>query len=162
MKDSRDAALRKQLAALLGWGDAHVTFEDAVAGVPARARGVVPPGLPYSLWQLLEHLRLAQEDILEFCVNPKYREKTWPADYWPKSPEPPSPDAWRKSVAAVRSDRAGFLKLLKDPSLDLFATIPHGQGQTYLREVVLAADHNAFHIGQIVLVRRLLGVWTKS
>lgn len=157
-----DAALRKQLLALLTWEDAHVTFDDAVKGIPASVRGIQPPGLPYSLWQLLEHIRLAQRDILEFCIDSGYRARKWPDDYWPKSPVPPTSQAWQQSVSAIRSDRRGLIRLLSDRAVDLFAQIPHGQGQTYLREVVLIADHNAFHVGQLVLVRRLLGVWHKS
>lgn len=156
-----DAALRRQLLALLTWEDAHVSFDDAVKGVPAHARGIQAPGLPYSLWQLLEHIRLAQRDILEFCIDPGYQARKWPDDYWPKSPAPPSSQAWRQSVSAIRSDRRDLIRLLSDGAVDLFAQIPHGQGQTYLREIVLVADHNAFHVGQIVVVRRLLGVWHK-
>jgi hypothetical protein len=159
--DSVRAALREQLRALLTWQDAHVGFERAVEGVPSRSRGVKPSALPYSLWQLLEHIRLAQRDILEFCVDAQYRARKWPDDYWPESPAPPTAQAWRQSVAAVRADRKALIALL-DGSVDLFAAIPHGQGQTYLRELVLVADHNAFHVGQLVLVRRLLGVWHES
>lgn len=152
-------SLRKQLAALLNWQDAHVDFETAVKGLPPRLRGVQPQGLPYSAWQLLEHLRLAQRDILEFCVDPDYHALKWPDDYWPKSPVPPTPKAWQQSVADVRADRRGLEKLLADPTLDLFAKIPHGEGQTYLREFLLVADHNAFHVGQLIILRRLLGAW---
>lgn len=152
--------LRKQLAALLSWQDAHVDFDAVVKGLPPRLRGVQPAGLPYSAWQLLEHLRLAQRDILDFCVDPAYRARKWPDDYWPRSPVPPTPKAWQQSIAAVRADRRSLEKLLKDPTLDLFAKIPHGEGQTYLREFLLVADHNAFHIGQLVIVRRLLGAWS--
>ncbi len=152
-------SLRKQLAALLNWQDAHVDFDTAVKGFPPRLRGVRPEGLPYSAWQLLEHLRLAQRDILEFCVDPDYRAPKWPDDYWPKSPAPPTPKAWQQSIAAVRADRRRLEKLLADPALDLYAKIPHGEGQTYLREFLLVADHNAFHLGQILVLRRLLGAW---
>ncbi len=150
---------RKHLAALLSWQDAHVDFDAAVKGLPPRLRGVQPQGLPYSPWQLLEHLRLAQRDILEFCVNPAYRALKWPDDYWPKSPTPPTPKAWQQSVAAFRADRRSLEKLLADPTLDLLAKIPHGEGQTYLREFLLAADHSAFHVGQLIILRRLLGAW---
>lgn len=150
-------SLRSQLAALLNWQDAHVDFDTAVKGLPPRLRGVRPQGLPYSAWQLLEHLRLAQRDILEFCVDPAYRAPKWPDAYWPKSPAPPTPKAWQQSIAAVRADRRRLEKLIADPALDLSAKIPHGEGQTYLREFLLVADHNAFHLGQLVIVRRLLG-----
>ncbi|MBL0211184.1 MAG: DinB family protein [Holophagaceae bacterium] len=151
--------LRKHLAALLNWQDAHVDFDTAVKGLPPRLRGVQPQGLPYSAWQLLEHLRLGQRDILDFCVDPAYRAPKWPEAYWPKSPVPPTPKAWQQSIAAVRADRRSLEKLLADPALDLFAKIPHGEGQTYLREFLLVADHNAFHVGQLIILRRLLGAW---
>jgi uncharacterized damage-inducible protein DinB len=151
--------LRDHLAKLLAWEDAHVGFDDVVKGVSAKSRGLRPSGLPYSLWELLEHLRLAQADILEFCVNPAYQDHAWPQDYWPPTPAPPDGKAWSASLAAVKADRKALLDLLKDPHLDLFATIPHGTGQTYLREFLLVADHNAFHLGQMIVVRRLLGLW---
>lgn len=157
-----DTALRKQLLSLLTWDHAHVNFDEAVRGIPARVRGIQPPGLPYSLWQLLEHIRLAQRDILEFCIDPAYRAPKWPEDYWPKSPAPPTSQAWRESVLAFKSDRKTLIRLLSEGAVDLFAEIPHGQGQTHLREFVLVADHNAFHVGQLVLMRRLLGVWHKA
>jgi hypothetical protein len=150
---------RKLLASLLSWADAHVSFDRAVQGVPARLRGIRPKGLPYSLWELLEHIRLAQRDILDFCINPKYRAKKWPDDYWPGKPAPPNAGAWRKSVAAVRVDRRALQKLALDASIDLDAPIPHGDGQAYAREILLAADHAAYHVGEIITVRRLLGAW---
>ncbi len=151
--------LRKHLAALLTWQDAHVDFDTAVKGLPSRLRGIQPEGLPYSPWQLLEHLRLAQRDILEFCIDPHYRTRKWPDDYWPRSPAPPTAKAWQQSVSGFRADRRSLERLLADPGIDLFARIPHGDGQTYLREFLLAADHSAFHVGEIVVVRRLLGAW---
>ncbi len=152
--------LRKQVAALLGWSDAHVDFDTAVNGIPPGLRGVRPRALPYSLWQLLEHLRLAQRDILDFCTNPNYEARAWPDDYWPRAPKPPTAGAWQKSIAAFRADRRKLERLVADPALDLYAKIPHGDGQTYLREFLLAADHSAFHVGEIVIVRRLLGAWS--
>ncbi|HEY1375836.1 MAG TPA: DinB family protein [Gemmataceae bacterium] len=154
-----DQPLREHLTKLLDWRDAHADFDAAVADLPPDVRGKVPTGLPYSPWQLLEHLRLAQRDILDFCRAPKYEEKNWPDDYWPKDPAPPSPAAWDKSVAAFRTDRAALVKMVTDPAVDLFAPAPHGNGQTYLREVLLVADHNAYHIGQLVYARRVLGAW---
>jgi uncharacterized damage-inducible protein DinB len=115
--------------------------------------------MPHSPWQLLEHLRLTQHDILDFCRNPAYSERAWPKDYWPSSAGPPTAAAWDESVAAFRREREELKQLAADPALDLFARIPHGTGQTYLRELLLVADHNAYHIGQLVLVRRSLGVW---
>lgn len=156
---AEDAALRAQLAAFLDWRDAHADFDAAVADFPTHLRGVVPAGLPYSAWQLLEHLRLAQEDILEFCVNPNYKERGWPDDYWPRGPEPPGAEAWDRSIAAYRRDRKAMQRLAKDPNIDLFAAIPHGSGQTCLREILLVVDHAAYHIGQLVLIRRLLDIW---
>jgi hypothetical protein len=120
---------------------------------------VRPTGAPYSPWQLLEHLRLTQFDILDFCRNPAYEERAWPDDYWPDSPEPPSAQAWDESVAEFLRDRAELVRLAEDPELDLYREIPHGTGQTYLRELLLTADHNAYHVGELVLARRLLGAW---
>ncbi|MFL5538864.1 MAG: DinB family protein [Longimicrobiaceae bacterium] len=154
-----DGALREHLRKLLAWGDAHAGFDRAVAGLAPELRGVRPDGLPYSPWELLEHLRITQEDILDFSRNPEYRELSWPEDYWPDSPAPPDDGAWDRSVAAYRADREALQAMATDLATDLFATIPHGQGQTYLREILLAADHAAYHVGQIVLVRRLLGAW---
>ena len=151
--------LRDQLVHYLDWHDAHADFDTAVKAIPAELRGAVPAGLPYSVWQLLEHLRLAQHDILDFCVNPSYQEMTWPDDYWPATASPPSEAAWDESIAAYRRDREAMQRLAGDPAIDLFAAIPHGSGQTYLREILLVVDHAAYHIGQIVLVRRLLGNW---
>ena len=154
-----DAQMRDQLKKLLDWEDAHVGFGTAVAGVPPEARGKVPPGLPYSIWQIVEHIRLAQHDILDFCRNPHYEELKWPDDYWPKSPEPPSAAAWDRSLEQVAAELAELQALAGDTSRDLAATIPHGSGQTYLREILLVADHTAYHVGELVIVRRLLGVW---
>jgi hypothetical protein len=151
--------LREQLVKLLGWQDAHVNFDDAVEGIPPHMQGVRPEGLPYSPWQLLEHMRLTQRDILAFCLEPSYEAPKWPDEYWPKSTIPPTPEAGQEGVAAFRADREALERLIADPTLDLFAKIPHGEGQTYLREMVLAADHSAYHLGELVAVRRLLGIW---
>ncbi len=152
-------ALRTHVARLQGWGDAHATFDAAVKGMPVRARGTVPTGLAYSAWQLIEHIRLAQADILEFCLKRNYKEKAWPADYWPANPKPPSSRAWTASIAGYRRDRRRFERLIMNPSRELLATVPAGTGQTYLREFLLVADHTAYHVGQIVALRRLLGCW---
>jgi hypothetical protein len=151
--------LREQFIKLLGWQDAHVNFDSAVEGIPTPLQGVRPEGLPYSLWQLLEHMRLTQRDIVDFCRDPAYKAPKWPDAYWPKGAVPPTPEAWEESVAAFRADRKWLERLVDDPTLDLYAKIPHGEGQTYLREVLLVADHNAYHLGEFVAVRRLLGVW---
>lgn len=159
-KTMPDHALRAQLAAVLAWEDAHVGFDRAVAGVPVELRGRVPKGAPHSLWQLVEHLRLAQRDILEFCTDATYKERRWPDDYWPVDPAPPSARAWSTSIRGHNQDRAALQALAANRSIDLFARIPHGSGQTYLREILLVADHAAYHIGQIIVVRRMLGIWT--
>ena len=153
------AALRAHIGQALDWQEAHVGFEKVVEGLPPELRGTPPQGLPYSAWQLLEHMRLTQHDILEFCRNPNYVERHWPDDYWPPTDAPPSPAAWRKSVDAFRADRDALKRFATDPALDLFAKIPHGSGQTYLRELWLIVDHNAYHLGELVAVRRLLGIW---
>jgi uncharacterized damage-inducible protein DinB len=155
----RDAAIRDHLARLLDWEEARVGFDAAVADVPARMRGTQPPGLPHSLWQLVEHIRITQHDILDFCRNKNYEEMTWPDDYWPASAAPPSDAAWKKSLSRVRADRKALQQLARRASIDLTQRIPHGSGQTWLRELLLAADHAAYHVGQIVLVRQLLGIW---
>jgi len=154
-----NAPFRDELSRLLAWEDAHVGFDRAIADMPEDLRGKQPAGLPYSAWQILEHLRRAQRDILEFCRNANYQELTWPDDYWPPSPEPPSPTAWDESVRQFRENRKTLQQLAADPKIDLTAKILHGNGQTYLRELVLAADHAAYHIGQLVVVRRILGSW---
>ena len=156
---TQDKALRAQLVKLLDFNEAHVDFDRAVKGIPPRLRGAVPDGGEHSIWQLVEHLRIAQADILEFCLTSKYKEKKWPDDYWPKTSAPRSAAAWTASIAAYRRDRKAFQRLAANPKIDLFATIPHGTGQTCLREVLLAADHAAYHIGQVVFVRRQLGIW---
>ncbi len=154
-----DAALRRHLRTLLDWRDAHAGFDAAVKGLPPRLRGVVPDGLTHSAWQLVEHMRLAQADILEFCVNPRYREQKWPDDHWPRDAAPRRRSDWTRSIAAFRRDRRAMQRLAANRKVDLFAAIPHGSGQTYLREILLAADHTAYHVGQLVLVRRALGAW---
>jgi hypothetical protein len=154
-----ESTLRPFLTKLLAWEDAHVGFDAAVADVPVELRGTQPAGLPYSLWQLVEHMRITQYDILDFCRNPRYEEIKWPDDYWPRSPAPPAASAWDDSIDLYRRDRRELQALAANTSIDLDARIPHGSGQTYLREIVLVADHGAYHVGQIVLVRRLLGIW---
>lgn len=151
--------LRAQLARLLTWQDAHVPLDDALAGLPVELQGARPHGVPYSCWQLLEHLRIAQRDILDFCRDAEYRELRWPDDYWPAHPAPPAVDSWERSVEDLLRDRAEVVRLLEDPGTDLFAEVPQGSGQTYLREFLLVADHNAYHLGEIVLLRRALGAW---
>ena len=150
-----------QLLALLDGGQAHATFAHAVENFPADKRGVVPAGLPYSAWQLVEHLRIAQRDILEFSDPPAsgYQHLKWPEAYWPKSPEPPSPTAWDEALGAIKTDLESFKKLLTRPEADLFTPFSWGEGQNLLREALLIADHNAYHVGELVMLTRLLGVW---
>lgn len=151
--------LRELLARQLSWEDAHAGFERAVRDFPHDLRGVVPPGFAHSGWQLIEHLRLAQVDILDFCVNPAYVEPSSMDEYWPSGAEPPDAAAWDESLARFRRDLAALAALAVDETVDLFARIPHGTGQTYLRELLLVADHNAYHVGQLVAVRQALGCW---
>jgi hypothetical protein len=157
------AELRKQLLALLNGGQAHVDFESAVKDFPAELRGTIPAGLSHSAWQILEHLRIAQRDILNFSSPPTggYHAMQWPDDYWPKSPTPPSASAWDHSIAAIRADRKLFEDLLEKPGADLYKPFRWGDGQNLLREALLIADHNAYHLGELVLLRRLLGIWNK-
>ena len=151
--------LRQHLAELLDGGHAHLTFEAAIADLRAELRGARPPGLPHTPWRLLEHLRIAQWDIVRFSVDPDHVSPDFPAGYWPEGDAPPEPGAWDRSVAAFRADLQTLKDLVADPKTDLFARIAHGQGQTILREALLVADHNAYHLGQLVTVRRLLGAW---
>jgi len=153
----------KQLLALLDGGQAHATLDEVVEGFPAKLRGTVPDGLPYSAWQVLEHLRITQRDILEFSAPPTggYHPIAWPEGYWPKSPEPPSADAWEASVAAIRKDLKAFKDLIIRPGADLYKPFRWGEGQNLLREALLIADHNAYHLGELVVLRRLLGAWGK-
>ena len=154
-----DQALRQHVVKLLDWRDAHVDFDTVLTHWPAELCAAKPAGAPHSAWQLLEHLRIAQWDILDFCRNPKYKELDFPAGYWPSGDTPPTDDAWKESLRAFRADLAALQKLVANPATDLFAPIPHGQGQTILREALLVADHNAYHLGQLLLLRRLLGAW---
>ncbi|HEY3886116.1 MAG TPA: DinB family protein [Vicinamibacterales bacterium] len=157
-----DTAIRDHVRQLLDWKDAHVGFDAAVAGVPAAMRGAMATGAPHSIWQLVEHIRITQHDILEFCRNPAYRSMKWPDDYWPPTPAPPADPAWTESLSHVRADRAALQRMASDPATALTARVPHGSGQTYLREFLLVADHTAYHVGQIVIVRRLLGAWSRE
>jgi len=152
-------ALRKQLIETLQSRGAHASFDSAVAGFPAKRVGEKPSGAPHTAWQLLEHMRIAQWDILEFSRNAKHVSPQWPAGYWPPTEAPSGKAAWSRSVRAFRADLKAMQRLVADRTRDLFAPIPHGDGQTLLREALLLADHNAYHIGQLVLLRRLMGIW---
>ncbi len=157
-----DKSLRQHVLYLLRGGGAHLNFEKAIADLPAHLRGVKPAGAPFTSWTLLEHLRIAQWDILEFSRDAKHVSPDWPRGYWPASDAPADETAWEKSLAAFRSDLKAMEKLVANPKTDLYAKIPHGDGQTILREALLVADHNAYHIGQLVLLRRLLGAWPEE
>jgi hypothetical protein len=161
-KGNNDRALREHLAFLLKGGGAHVHFSDAIDGFPAAKRGTFMESLPHTGWQLLEHVRIAQWDILEFSRDTKHISPGFPEGYWPKTPVPPDEAAWDKSVASFQKDLQEMIKLVKNPKTDLCAKIPHGQGQTILREALLLADHNSYHLGQLVDLRRALGAWPES
>jgi hypothetical protein len=152
-------SVRDHVLKLLEGGHAHVTFEAAVKGIPAALRGKRPKGVEHSLWEIIEHMRIAQRDILEFSRDPKHVSPAWPSGYWPKTKTPPNDKAWAKSLRAFHADIEAMRKLVAADSTDLYAPIPHGDGQTILREALLIADHNAYHLGELVLVRRLLGAW---
>lgn len=154
---TQERLLRKQIVWLLSSGDAHADFEEVVAKLPAKFRALRPPGLPYTPWRLLEHMRIAQWDILEFCRNPRHESPPYPEGYWPNELGPAGAAQWDKSVKQFLKDNQAIVDLVMDPSTDLMAQIAHGQGQTILREALLAADHNAYHMGQMIVVRRLIG-----
>jgi DinB superfamily len=157
--NANDAALRKHLVDLLKGGSAHVQFMDALEEFPPNKRGTFAPGLPHTGWQLLEHARIAQWDILEFSRNAKHVSPGFPEGYWPKTPGPPTEAEWNKSVQQFQHDLDEMVELVKNPGTDLFAKIPHGDGQTTLRQALVLADHNAYHLGQLVDLRRALGTW---
>jgi uncharacterized damage-inducible protein DinB len=159
MANTEDRVLREQLVELLRGGQAHADLKSVVDNFPAKQRGVTPKGAEHSAWQLLEHIRIALHDLLDFSTNPNYVQPEWPDDYWPKEAAPADSDAWDASVRALKKDLADFEKLVGNPESNLYATIPWGQGQTLLREVLLAGQHTSYHLGQIVLLRRLLGAW---
>lgn len=152
-------ALRKHLIELLNARGAHASFDSAVAGFPVKRAGEKPSGAPHTAWQLLEHLRIAQWDILEFSRNPKHISPPYPQGYWPKKKSPPSAAVWNANVKSFLKDLKAIAQLVEDPATDLNMAIPHGDGQTVLREALLVADHNAYHLGQLVLLRRLMGAW---
>jgi DinB superfamily len=160
--NNQDRALREHLVFLLKGGGAHVHFMDALDGFPERNRGVFAAGLVHTGWQLLEHVRIAQRDILEFSRNPKHVSPGFPEGYWPKTPLPPNDEAWKNSVEAFRNDLQEMIRLVENPKTDLYAKIPHGDAQTFLREALLLADHNSYHLGQLVDLRRALGTWPEE
>lgn len=155
----KDQALREHLLYLLGEGGAHADFESAIKSVSPELRGKKPKNAAHSLWGILEHLRIAQWDILEFSRDAKHVSPKWPEGYWPETDAPPDDKAWNDSIKRFRADLEAMKKLVADPKTDLYAKIPHGDGQTILREALLIADHNAYHLGEFVLMRRVLGDW---
>ena len=154
-----DKRLRQQIAKFLDWHEAHADLAAAVDNFPAELRGRVPAGMPHSAWQLLEHMRIALWDIVEFCRETRHQSPAWPDGYWPKKAAPPSEEAWDRSVQAIHEQLDTMRKMINDPKQDLFAPLPSGSGQTLMREALLAADHNAYHLGQLVLIRRAVGAW---
>ena len=159
---NHDQALREQLVALLKGGGAHVHFMDALDGFPEAKRGTFVEGLAHTGWQLIEHVRIAQWDIVEFSRDAKHVSPGFPDGYWPKTPVPPDQAAWQKSVEAFQQDLEEMIKLVNNPKTDLYMVIPHGDGQTILRQALLLADHNAYHLGQLIDLRRALGAWPES
>jgi DinB superfamily len=160
--EAEQSALRKHLLELLRGGGAHIDFDSAIAGLPAKLRGSRPPGIPHTPWRLLEHMRIAQWDILEFSRNPRHVSPDFPSGYWPTADAPPDAAAWANSAKSFRRDLKAMQSLVSSPKTELFAAIPHGDGQTILREALLVADHNAYHLGELVLLRRLLGAWPEG
>lgn len=159
---TENQSLRKHLLELLRGASAHASFDDVIADWPAELRGRKPEGLPYTPWEILEHLRIAQWDILEFSRNPNHVSPEYPKGYWPAAGAPPDEAAWDQSIATFRAELKEMQDLVDNESTDLFARIPHGTGQTILREAMLVADHNAYHLGQLVVARRLLGAWPEA
>jgi uncharacterized damage-inducible protein DinB len=155
MKTTTDP-LRRHLINLLTKAEAHMDPQSALKNFPLELRGRKPEGAPHTPWQLLEHMRIAQWDILDFSLSAKHVSPEWPEGYWPQSETPPDMKAWDKSVKQFLADLDAVCQMVSDPKRDLYATIPHGDGQTYLREALLVADHNAYHLGQLVMVRRIL------
>jgi hypothetical protein len=154
----QDRALRQHLLFLLRESGAHATFDPVVGDWPVQLTGAKVANFPHTAWMLLEHMRLAQWDILEFSHNSKHVSPAWPEGYWPSSEAPPSEQAWKASIAAFKKDLRAMEKLVADPKVDLFAKLPWGDGQTVLREAMLLADHNAYHLGQLVTLRKSIGI----
>ncbi len=152
--------LRDHLLELLKEGAAHATFDKAVADFPEKLRSVRPPHSPHTGWRLLEHLRIAQADIVAFSRDARHKSPKWPDEYWPAGDAPPKPSDWDRSIASYHDDRKAIIALVKDPEADLLAALPHGGGQTLAREAMLLADHTAYHVGQLILLRQVLGCWS--
>ncbi|RZK99830.1 MAG: DinB family protein [Hymenobacter sp.] len=159
MDQQTRASLVAELTKLLTAGNAHATFEQAIADLPPPLRNQAVPEVPYTIWHLVEHIRIAQADILEFCINPAYEAPEWPASYWPDKTVPVDEAGWQATLAAIRHDQQQFIALLENPATDLFTPLPHGDGQNLFREALLIGDHAAYHTGEIILIRRLLHAW---
>ena len=155
---SQTNALIKELIFLLKTGNAHVSFNEAIKSISFEDLGKKPDNLPYSIWQITEHIRITQKDILDFSANINYKELKWPDDYWTENASPESQHAWEKSIKTINNDLDEFIELLKS-SDDIFKPLDHGTGQTLLREAMLIADHTSYHTGEIIVLRRLLGNW---
>ncbi len=153
---NQNESLRKHLINLLTKAEAHVDVQSSLREFPAGLRGRKLPGAPHTAWQLLEHMRIAQSDILQFSLDAKHKSPKWPDQYWPETEAPPSDKAWAQSVRQFLNDLNAVCEMINDPEIDLHAKVPHGEGQTYLREALLVADHNAYHLGQLVMMRRTL------
>jgi len=152
---------RSIVASALDWEQAHAKFDSAIEGLPPALRGKRPDKLEHSIWELVEHIRFTLHDLLDFCIDPDYKDPKWPDDYWPSTPAPPSDAAWNQSIDAIHRDTKAFADFAANDPRDLTEKIPHGTGQTYLRTVIVAVDHTSYHVGQIVDARRLLGAWAK-
>lgn len=159
MSGDSGSDVRSIVASSLDWDQAHATFDAAVANLPKDLRGRRPDKFPHSVWELVEHIRIAQDDLADFMERADYHQVKWPDDYWPKSPAPPSDAAWDESLAAIVRDRDHIKEITMRPTVDFAARIPWGTGQTYLRTILVAVDHTAYHVGQIIAVRKLLGAW---
>jgi hypothetical protein len=155
--DNQHEILISELLKLIYGGGAHATLDEALDGLPAKFRGVKPDNLPYSIWQLVEHIRIAQWDMVKFSKDEKHRSPVWPDEYWVKETAPKDDAAWNKSIKQINEDRDEFIRLLNTG--DIYKAIPHGDGQSILREALQIADHNAYHIAEIITIRRLLGAW---
>lgn len=158
-QNSKNDLLISNLTELLTKGNAHATLDDALKNIPFELLSKTPAGVPYNIWQLAEHIRISQWDILEFSRNPDYKDLEWPKDYWPSEKVPPSEEAWKKCVHQIKEDRHSFIELIKNAGENLYTRIPNGDGQTLLREALVLADHNSYHTGEIIVLRRLLKIW---
>lgn len=160
MVNKHDNILRQELVRLLNPGGAHASFDEAITGIPKKYYGMPVEGIPYTLWRILQHMRISQHDILDYITNPEYVEPVWPDDYWPQEKAPPSDAAWKNSVKQCQKDLQTLIKLVQNPKTKILEPIPHlPEGPTILREILLVADHNSYHIGQIILLRGMLGIW---